>query len=43
MKVIADAIKMVVSNIDNKAIIEKVKSNILGLCKENPLYSSINI
>jgi len=43
MKVIADCINKVVSNIDDESNLNKVKQEILMLCKKHPLYSDINI
>jgi len=43
MKVIADCINKVVSDINDEANLNRVKQEILGLCKKHPLYSDINI
>ncbi|MBW2966493.1 serine hydroxymethyltransferase [Candidatus Woesearchaeota archaeon] len=43
MQVIADSINKVISNIDNKEIISKVKQDILELCGKYPLYPGVKL
>jgi len=43
MKFIGDCIAKVIDDYNDKAVIERVKNDILGLCKEFPLYPSLEI
>ena len=43
MKIIADLMNKVIENINNKKIIERVKQDILDLCKKYPLYPEIKV
>jgi len=43
MKVVADCINKVVSNINDEANQKKVREEILSLCKKHPLYPDINL
>jgi len=43
MKVVADSMNKVIENINNKEVTEKVKQDILELCKKYPLYPEIKL
>ena len=43
MKVVAKGIATVIDNYQDKATLEKVKADILELCKEFPLYPGLGI
>jgi glycine hydroxymethyltransferase len=43
MKVVADYINKVISNINDESIFDKVRQDIIALCNKNPLYPEINI
>jgi len=43
MKVIADSMNKVIENINNKEVTEKVKQDILEICKKYPLYPEIKL
>ena len=43
MKIIADSMNKVIENINNKKVTERVKQDILELCKKYPLYPEIEL
>jgi glycine hydroxymethyltransferase len=43
MKVIADSINKVISNINNKSVIAHVREDILELCSKHPLYPGVKL
>ena len=43
MKIIADSMNKVIENINNKEVTERVKQDILELCKKYPLYPEIEL
>jgi glycine hydroxymethyltransferase len=43
MKVVADCISKVISNINDESVANKVKQDILALCKRHPLYPELDI
>ena len=43
MKIIADSMNKVIENINNKEVTERIKQDILELCKKYPLYPEIEL
>jgi glycine hydroxymethyltransferase len=43
MKVVADCINKIISKINDESVTNKVKQEILMLCKKHPLYAEINV
>ena len=43
MKIIADSMNKIIENINNKKVTERVKQDILELCKKYPLYPEIEL
>jgi len=43
MKIIADSMNKIIENINNKEVTERIKQDILELCKKYPLYPEIEL
>jgi glycine hydroxymethyltransferase len=43
MKVVADCINKIISKVDDESVANKVKQEILMLCKKHPLYTEIDV